>query len=75
MISNVEITLRQATADDADALAALAGELGYPTAAAVMRLRLADLQKSLVFANAAHEFASLRGVPRFRALIAKMNLQ
>ena len=40
------VALRAAGSQDADALAALAGELGYPASAPVMRRRLADVQKS-----------------------------
>jgi GNAT superfamily N-acetyltransferase len=40
------VTLRAAALADAEALAVLAGELGYPAAASVMRRRLGDVQKS-----------------------------
>ena len=40
------VALRAAAPEDAETLAELAGELGYPASALVIRRRLADLQKS-----------------------------
>ncbi|HEY8131024.1 MAG TPA: hypothetical protein VII12_03965 [Thermoanaerobaculia bacterium] len=40
------VALHAAGPQDADALAALAGELGYSTSGPVMRRRLGDVQKS-----------------------------
>jgi GNAT superfamily N-acetyltransferase len=56
--TSTEVTIRQARSSDADRLAVLSGELGYPTTAVEMKLRLGRVKaatNNAVFVAADHD--------------------
>lgn len=56
--SRSEVAIREAAPDDAEAIASLSGELGYPTGAADVRRRLLDIRTSVDHAVMVAEGAS-----------------